>query len=121
MIEVGVRDNDNRVALEQVRKVFAKAGYTQPGIDDQIAVTSTQMPDVGAQEKVHVWLDDDVQPVPDLRGDEPAISYGHDRVDRRSSAHLSLPDLQVLSVPGSCSRNEAVSRGLRAGDISSLC
>jgi len=91
VVQMGVCNNDDRVALEQVGKVFAKAGYTQPGVDNQVAIASPHMPDVGTQEKVHLWLDYDTQPVSDLRGDEPVISDWHGRDNRTGSgSHFNL-------------------------------
>ena len=81
VVQVRMRDHEHGVALEQPRQRRPQRGDTQPGVDDQVALGAAQVPDVGPQERVHVRLVDDGQPVVDPGDPEPAagVGHGHDR------------------------------------------
>ena len=82
-------DCDDFAVLKEVFGSRSKAGDSQPGIDEQVAVAPPHMPEIGTDEGVRVGLGDVGETViyaPDL---EPGISNPHYR------AGICIPVLPI--------------------------
>jgi hypothetical protein len=77
MVEVGVRDDQDRVVLEQARPASSKRCDPEPRVDDQVPIAAPDVPDVGLEEVVDRGLVDADHPVGDDTGPIPRVQHGH--------------------------------------------
>jgi hypothetical protein len=86
VVEVPVRGDGDDRPLEQVRQLSAERGQAQAGVHEEIAVASADEVQVGAEERVHVGLDDPHDVVVDRLVREPSLRDLHAKSLTRSAS-----------------------------------
>ena len=95
VIAMGVREHDRERALEQIARRGEQARDAQPRIHEQIALAPAHVPDVAAQQRRHVRLEDPRYALLGVRPHEPLAAR-----NRQQRCHLPILSAASLASAG---------------------